>query len=165
MQYMKIKPKIYLDTSVISHLMADDVPEKRDDTRRLWEQLQQGDFQVILSPVVYEELGRCEIMLERALLEYVNMIDTTYIEENKERSALAGEYLKTGVLTNKSFNDCRHIAIASISTCKYILSWNMKHFVKRRTMEMVQTVNQCFGIFQPIILTPSIFIEGDDKNE
>ncbi|MCL2197336.1 MAG: PIN domain-containing protein [Defluviitaleaceae bacterium] len=162
---MLIKPKIYLDTSVISHLMADDSPEKRDDTHKLWKQLERNDWDVVLSPVVYEEINRCEDSLKKALLEYIATIDTSYTEESEEMSALADEYLKTGVLKEKSYNDCRHIAIASISACKYILSWNMKHFVKRSTIEMVQTVNQLFGIFQPNILTPTIFIEGDDENE
>jgi len=60
------------------------------------------------------------------------------------------------------FADCRHIAIASISACNYILSWNMKHFVKRKTMEMVFDVNHRFGVFQPLILTPAMFLEGDE---
>lgn len=30
------KLKVYLDTSVISHLLQDDVPEKMADTRQLW---------------------------------------------------------------------------------------------------------------------------------
>jgi len=33
------KTKIYLDTSVISHLTALDAPEKREDTLRLWEKI------------------------------------------------------------------------------------------------------------------------------
>lgn len=31
------KLKIYLDTSVISHLMQEDVPEKMADTLKLWD--------------------------------------------------------------------------------------------------------------------------------
>jgi hypothetical protein len=31
------KLKVYLDTSVISHLLQKDVPEKMADTRQLWE--------------------------------------------------------------------------------------------------------------------------------
>lgn len=31
------KLKVYLDTSVISHLLQEDVPEKMSDTRQLWE--------------------------------------------------------------------------------------------------------------------------------
>lgn len=32
------KLKIYLDTSVISHLQQEDVPEKMQETRELWEE-------------------------------------------------------------------------------------------------------------------------------
>ena len=31
------KLRVYLDTSVISHLLQEDVPEKMADTRQLWE--------------------------------------------------------------------------------------------------------------------------------
>lgn len=34
--YIVKKLKIYLDTSVISHLFADDTPDKMEDTSRFW---------------------------------------------------------------------------------------------------------------------------------
>jgi len=159
------KTKLYLDTSVISHLLADDVPEKRRDTHKLWGQLKQGDWNIILSPVVFEELDRCDEILKKSLLEYVALLNSTYVEENEEMTALADEYSKTGILSEKSYNDCRHIAVAGVCSCKYILSWNMKHFVKRKTIEMVQSVNQRLGVFQPLILTPAMFIDGGDDDE
>ena len=160
-----IKPKVYLDTSVISHLAADDTPEKQNDTRKLWKQLKQGKYEVVVSPVVYEELGRCEVDLEKRLLEYLDELDATYAEETENTRVLADEYLNSGVLNQKSQNDCRHIAIASLYGCKYILSWNMKHFVKLRTIEMVQSINGKLGIIQPNILIPTMFLEGDDEND
>ena len=56
------------------------------------EQLKYGLFEVVLSPVVFEELGNCEPELKNKLLDYVAMIDTTNVEENEQMSALAGEY-------------------------------------------------------------------------
>lgn len=41
------KLKVYLDTSVISHLMQEDVPEKMADTRKLWEMFQKGVYDVL----------------------------------------------------------------------------------------------------------------------
>lgn len=38
------KLKVYLDTSVISHLMQDDVPEKMADTKRLWKMFRDNKF-------------------------------------------------------------------------------------------------------------------------
>jgi len=38
------KLKIYLDTSVISHLQHEDVPEKMKDTLLFWEELKTGKY-------------------------------------------------------------------------------------------------------------------------
>ena len=44
-----IKLKIYLDTSVISHLQQEDVPEKMQETLELWEQFKERkDIEVII---------------------------------------------------------------------------------------------------------------------
>ena len=46
------KLKLYLDTSVISHLFADDALEKMEDTNRLWDGLIKGKYGVCISPVM-----------------------------------------------------------------------------------------------------------------
>ena len=38
------KIKIYLDTSVISHLDAEDTPEKMQDTVDFWQELIRGQY-------------------------------------------------------------------------------------------------------------------------
>ncbi|MHB1405290.1 MAG: twitching motility protein PilT [Desulfitobacteriaceae bacterium] len=38
------KIKIYLDTSVISHLEAEDTPEKMQDTLQFWQELKKGKY-------------------------------------------------------------------------------------------------------------------------
>jgi predicted nucleic acid-binding protein len=50
------KPRIYLDTSVISHLDAPDVPDKETDTRRLWEDIKTGKYEVVISDLTIVEL-------------------------------------------------------------------------------------------------------------
>ena len=41
------KLKVYLDTSVISHLAQEDVPEKMTDTLKLWECLRMENMRCI----------------------------------------------------------------------------------------------------------------------
>lgn len=53
------KLKVYLDTSVISHLMQEDVPEKMADTLQLWEMFCEGVYDVYLSTVTLEEVSAC----------------------------------------------------------------------------------------------------------
>ena len=43
---MNKKLKIYLDTSVVSYLLQNDVPEKMKNTNRLWELFKQGKFEL-----------------------------------------------------------------------------------------------------------------------
>jgi predicted nucleic acid-binding protein len=53
---MNAKPKVYLDTSVISHLFQDEKPEAQGYTLEFWEKIKKGEFEVYISQVVIEEI-------------------------------------------------------------------------------------------------------------
>ncbi len=53
------KIKIYLDTSVISHLEAEDTPEKMQDTLQFWQELKKGKYIVTISDLTIAELTKC----------------------------------------------------------------------------------------------------------
>lgn len=69
------KLKVYLDTSVISHLFQEDVPEKMADTRQLWEMFRAGKYEVYLSTVTLEELKGCSEPKQSLLFDYLGQID------------------------------------------------------------------------------------------
>jgi len=50
------KIKLYLDTSVISHLFADDTPDKMADTVRLWCELANRKYEIYISDMVTNEV-------------------------------------------------------------------------------------------------------------
>jgi hypothetical protein len=53
---MKRKRKIYIDTSVISHFNAPDVPNKMADTWKLWQLFEQdSEFEPVISVVIRPE--------------------------------------------------------------------------------------------------------------
>ena len=62
---MNRKLKVYLDTSVISHLVQEDVPEKMTDTRRLWEMFQKGIYDVCLSELTEQSRKLTEDATEK----------------------------------------------------------------------------------------------------
>ncbi len=74
------KLKIYLDTSVISHLQADDVPEKMNITNDLWKQIQSGRYKACISGMVLEELGNCYEEKRQTLLERMADIDFEFCQ-------------------------------------------------------------------------------------
>lgn len=157
------KPKIYIDTSVISHLKHEDTPEKMADTLKFWEELKQGHYNVFLSNVTLEELQRCNEPKRTILFDYLAEIQFTLIKEiNPEADSIANEIINQGILTKKSLDDCTHIALAVVSDCDIIVSWNFKHIVNVKTINGVRAINVKNGYKTIDIYPPNTLIQGDD---
>jgi len=64
-------------------------------------------------------------------------------------------YIRSGVVTEKSLNDALHVAISTVSGCDLIVSWNFKHIVhfdKVPKYNAVNTLNgyKHIGIYSPL---------------
>ena len=154
------KLKLYLDTSVISHLLADDVPEKMLDTQELWELLQQGEYEVVISELTFDELMRCGDEKRADIAEYITLINYIHVPITRQQNDLAQEYLKYKVLRDKSIDDLTHIACSVLNDCDYIVSWNFKHFVNIKTVIKVNSVNVLLGFREVKIVPPPMMLGG-----
>ncbi len=156
------KLKVYLDTSVISHLLQEDVPEKMADTRQLWEMFKAGKYDVYLSTVTLEEIADCPEPNRSELRKYLEQIKYTILKITDEVEAVAYKIVKMGVLTQKSYDDCQHIAAAVVEECNCIVSWNFKHMVKIKTINGVRAIANLSG-YKPIdILSPTVLLESEE---
>jgi len=158
------KQKIYLDTSAVSYLDATDTPEKMDDTLAFWEILRKNNYQVIISNITVAEISKCVEPKRSFLLEKLNEIEYKIIEENDDTLSLAESYLKHGVLKNRNKDDLRHISVATIAECDYIISWNFKHFVNVKTINRVLSVNKLLN-YKEIMIIPPTMLTGGDEDE
>ena len=155
--------KLYLDTSVISHLKAEDIPERMQDTLDFWHDLKNDKYKVLISGLTIAELMKCPEPKRTSLFENLGEIEYEEVQETPESIELAEEYLRHGVMSPKSRDDCRYIAIATITGCKYIISWNFKHFVNIKTINKVQAVNKLMEYSEINILPPSMMLEEDEE--
>jgi len=153
------KPKIYLDTSVISHLYQPDVPEKMSDTLLLWEDIKQGNYDVYISSIALDEISENEDGKRTILLQYLAEIEYNLVSVNNEIRIYANKVIEEGILTNKSYDDCLHIGCAVINQCHIILSWNFKHMVKIKTVNGVRSINALLGYHAIDIFPPNMMIE------
>ena len=157
------KQRIYLDTSVISHLLHEDTPEKMRDTLAFWEDVKAGKYEVIISEIVMNELDRCGEPKRTEMFNRLEEVDYTYFPRTDEAEALADAYIEGGVLTQRNKNDCRHIATAVVSGCEVIVSWNFKHMVKIRTILGIRPVNAGRGYLNSLeIVTPTVMLSEED---
>ena len=155
------KLKVYLDTSVISHLMQEDVPEKMADTRKLWEMFKNGLYEVCLSSLTMKEVSDCSEPKRSALRDYLKQIQYESYDITKDVLDVAHQLIAMGVLTNKSFDDCQHIGAAVVNNCDCIISWNFKHIVNIKTIRGVRAITNLEG-YKPIeIWSPSVLLESE----
>jgi len=158
--YME-KLKVYLDTSVISHLLQEDAPEKMADTLKLWDMFKAGKYDVFLSTVTLQEVLDCPEPKRSRMYDYLEQIEYIPIEITNDMSVVAQQLIDMGVLTKKSYDDCQHIAAAVIFGCDCIISWNFKHIVNIKTIRGVRAITNLKG-YKPIeILNPSVLLESE----
>ncbi|MHA1784898.1 MAG: PIN domain-containing protein [Candidatus Helarchaeota archaeon] len=147
--------KIYLDTSVISALFDKNNPERQSLTRNFFNNL--NNFEVYISEITILEIDRVP---DNNLKVEMNKISSQYsilsLSENIE--SLASLYIKNGAIPEKYSEDAYHIAIAVINEIDFLLSWNFRHIVKRKTKDIVRMVNTLNNLKQIEIMTPAELI-------
>jgi len=158
------KLRIYLDTSVIGHLDAHDKPDKQADTLALWDDIISGVYDVVLSAVDFAELARCPGDKRVVLEEYLAQIEYDRIDLNEDILDIAGEFIKLGILKQKSYDDALHIAVAMYAGCDILVSWNFKHMVNHKTIHGVKIVSAITKYKDVSIYTPTMLTGGDNDD-
>ena len=156
------KLKIYLDTSVVSYLMQVDAPDKTKITLRLWEKFKTGIYDIYLSQVDFTEMDKCEEPKLSFLKSKLNEIDYEILEIKDSTQKLATEIINMGILTNKSFDDCTHIAVAIENECDIIVSWNFKHMVNIKTINGIRAITLLKNQKNINILNPLTLLEMEE---
>ena len=158
------KLKIYIDTSVIGNLDRDEENEIKADTHILWNQIKDDLYDVVISDVTIAEIDACKDEKRNILYDYLSEINYDFIEVDEKTIDIAGRFIDLGVLKEKSFDDCQHIAAAITSKCDVIVSWNFKHIVNHKTMMGVKAITALEGYSDVLIYTPSILIGGENND-
>ena len=91
------KLKIYIETSVISHLKSEDVLEKMEITLKLWEDIKSGIYDIILSDAVIIELSRCSEHKRNILQKFLDEINYEVVEISEEADKLALDIFLKGL--------------------------------------------------------------------
>jgi predicted nucleic acid-binding protein len=137
---MKKNPlRVYADTSVFGGAF-DAIFQSA--TRAFFAQVQAGHFALVISAVVAQELSRAP-----------------------EDVRLAEAYVKAGILTPKSLEDAMHVAMATISDCSAIVSWNFRHIVHFQKIPLYNAVNAIHGYRNIAICSPQEVIDYEDENQ
>ena len=156
------KPKIYMETTAINFVYADDAPDKKADTIKLFEEIKQGKYEPYTGYNVISEINKCGQELRDKLLDLIKNHNMVIMPPNDDIHYLADLYIKEGIIPEKYRDDAVHIATASYYGMDIIISWDFQHIVKRKTILMTGIVNMREGFKQMSIHTPSEVIEYEE---
>ncbi len=150
------KPKVYLDTSVISFYFAEDAPEKMPITRVFFnELLPQGKYEVCISSLVLKELENTkDDTLRLKLLDFANELNAKVLDLTDEVNQIAKRFTEDGYIPMKYKGDAVHLAFALYHNIDYVVSWNFKHIVRPRTKDAVKIIAIKEGLKEVKIFTP-----------
>jgi hypothetical protein len=70
------------------------------------------------------------------MLQYAEIIEVT-----NEALDLRDAYIKENIVSSKYLDDALHVALATVSGCQIILSWNFKHIVHYHKIPLYNAVN------------------------
>ncbi|MCL2611079.1 MAG: PIN domain-containing protein [Defluviitaleaceae bacterium] len=129
------KKKLYLDTSVISHLDQRDVPEKMQQTQELWEVFKTGKYDIVISEVAFGEIDKCPTEKRKLLYNYIKEISYIEYATTEETDEIAEQIIAEKILARKHLNDCYHIASAILTECDILLSWNFDDLANAKTVD------------------------------
>lgn len=162
------KPKIYLDTSVISHLDQSNHPNWTASTLKFWEHLKNGKYDAVLSTVVEMEIEDCKEKTKRDKLRgFLDEIEYTMVSIDRDIEGVAKMFIDNGILKADCMDDALHLAVAMIHNCDSIVSWNFSHIVNYNTITGVKVVSALSGYGKDdiVICTPDFFVRGDDDEK
>jgi predicted nucleic acid-binding protein len=147
---------------VISYLDQQDSPEKMAETQKFWELIKKDEFEVFISEVTTSEIDNCDDNKKDILYNHLNSVQYSFVGKNVEMEALAAQIIAAGILTQKSFDDCCHIALAVLHNCDVIVSWNFKHLVNPKTIRGVRAITIAEGYKDVMICDPLMLIGGSE---
>ena len=143
--------KIYLDTSVISALFDDRNPERKVLTEEFFSEIRIYD--TYISELTIAEIERTPDQTLRDKMKQA-VKGFSILEINESVEELTKEYIKYGAVPESYPEDAYHIAVAVLNEMDYLLGWNFRHIVRRRTKDVVRMVNTLRKLKQIEIITP-----------
>ncbi len=153
-----MKQRIYFDTSVFGGAFDSEFDEA---TLQLFERVKLGKI-----ICVYSDLTETELMkAPKNIIEYFKSLPKKYMERveiDNDILTLATKYIEEKVVGQTSFDDCLHIATATIHKADILASWNFKHIVNVYRIRGYNSINLRMNYTSLEIRSPKEITEYED---
>ncbi len=155
-----MKPKVYIETTVISYLTSRPSRDLRvaayQQSTQEWWQDRRKAFALYASQLVVQEASRGDS--EAAKLRLKKLDEVKLLDATDEALQLAETMIEQNLIPETVAEDAAHIAIATVNAMDYLLTWNFKHIANAIIRGKVEALCRAEGYVPPIICTPEELI-------
>jgi predicted nucleic acid-binding protein len=154
-------PKLFIETTVFNFYLEGKNGQKQKDAIRLFGEIAKGRYDAYTSEEVLRELVAAPeekyVSMFNLFGQYINKT----IDAIHESELLAEMYVSKGIIPEKYYADALHIAMATVHNLDFVISYNLGHIVKTKTMIGTGFVNLRQGYNQIGLGTPTEVLEYD----
>lgn len=140
---------VYADTSAYGGVFDD---EFFGASERFFAAVRCGSFQLAVSEIVHREINYAPEEVKSLFQELLPL--SQGLPLSIEATTLQQAYITEGVVSAKSSEDALHVALATVSGCDLIVSWNFKHIVNFQKIPLFNAVNILQGYHSIMIYSP-----------
>ena len=151
--------RIYADTSVFGGVFDEEFAEA---TKKFFSEIDSGRFTIVTSAIVEAEIEPAPQKIREFFARYEAVAEIAQVTH--EMLLLQQQYINSGIVTPKSAEDALHVAIATVTQCNLIVSWNFKHIVHFDKIPKYNAVNILNGYGKIGIYSPLEVINYDNDD-
>ena len=151
-----MKPKLYLETTIASYLVARPSREATIRARQLsteaWWKKRLADFEIYISDVVRLEASAGDSVPAAKRMALIRAF--AVLEATPEAKGLTNALVGPGLLPAKAIRDAAHLGIAAANGIHFLLTWNFRHIANAEILQRVEAVCEDHGLKCPVVCTP-----------
>lgn len=151
--------RVYADTSVFGGVFD---PEFAIASQTFFDQVGER-FTLVTSALVQAELTTAPDEV-RELFDRV-LADAEIATVSEAALRLQQAYLRAEIVTPKWATDALHVALATVATCTFLVSWNFKHIVHFEKIPLYNAVNTLEGYGSIAIYSPREVIRYGENED
>ena len=152
--------RFYFDTSVFGGIFDE---EFETESQLLFDMVHDGMVRCVYSELSEKELQNAPDRV-KAFFQELNSSQLERIQITEECYQLAKMYIDEKVVGLTSFDDCLHIAAATLNKVDILVSWNFKHIVNIFRIRGYNSVNLRLGHGTLEIRSPREIVSNDNED-
>lgn len=148
--------RVYVDTSVFGGVFDEEFAEP---SRAFFRMASDGRIALVVSGLVRDEIEEAPDPVSEFFADTIQLAEIVDVTE--EPLSLMKAYLDAGIVSATCRDDALHVAVASVSACSMLVSWNFKHIVHYQRIPRYNAVNVLNG-YGPVAIHSPMEVTRDE---